>query len=322
MFKYLKSDLYVASKMKATYILPIIALLLIFMNCFLYLRVNFTAFLGEAYTQDVMSSIENTSEEPMSEQMSQSFSMGFNHGYVASSEALEEGEDEEEPEYKAPTLGDIFSGGMLYEEPVSALAVLNLRSSTGILLVSIFGVFLFANWLRGGLSKNILKGNSNRFVPYFSKVITLFIYTVAFNVFQVLVTALFVAMMGKNFELGLNAEFWGFFGLNTLMTFAFACLVVMITTLSKSTALGMDFAIICGTGALQMVIILLELLINHVILDNGKVSIAEHLLSGIVQNYTPDSPKKMIITALVMSAVYLVVSLGVGSFVYRKRDIH
>ena len=71
-----------------------------------------------------------------------------------------------------------------------------------------------------------------------------------------------------------------------------------------------------------MVIVLLELLINHVILDNGKVSIAEHLLSGIVQSYTPDSPKKMIITALVMSAVYLVVSLGVGSFVYRKRDIH
>ena len=322
MFKYLKSDLYVASKMKATYILPIIALLLIFVNCFIYLRVNFGALLGESYTQEVLSSVENSSDEPMSEQYSQSFSMGFNHSYVASSEETEAGETEEVPEYEVPKLSKMFSGGMLYEEPVSATAVLNLRSMTGALLVSIFGVFLFANWLRGGLSKNILKGNANRFLPYFSKVLTLFIYTVAFNVFQLLLSIFFVALMGKGFELGFNAEFWGFFGLNTLMTFAFACLVVLITTLSKSTALGMAFAIVCGTGALQMVIMLLELLINHVILDDGKVSIADHLLSGIIQTYSPDAGKTMIIRALVMSAVYLVVSLGVGSFVYRKRDIH
>ena len=71
-----------------------------------------------------------------------------------------------------------------------------------------------------------------------------------------------------------------------------------------------------------MLIMLLELLINHVILDNGKVSITEHMLSGIITNLTPDAGREMIIKAIVMSAIYIVVSLGLGSVIYRKRDIH
>ena len=327
MFKYLKSDLYVMSKMKATYILPIIAFLLIAMSAIIYLRVDIMALFGGSSTTS-LSTLDYTkdSDEPMSEQYSQvyseSFSAGFDAGYTATGDALETGSDEVDTGYETPKFSKLFSGGLLYDSPATTFAEMQLRGLTGALLVSIFGVFLFSNWLRGGLSKNILKGNSNRFIPFFSKVITLFIYNLAFTLFILLTSFFFVAIMGKSFDLGMTKEFAGYFVLNTFMSFAFACLVIMIATLTKSTALSMAFALICGTGSLSMIIMLIELFINHVILDDGKVSLTEYMISGNLQSLSSEAARGSIIRGVIVTVVYMVVSLVIASFVYRKRDIH
>ena len=326
MIKYLKSDLFVVSKMKATYILPLIAFLMMLLTGLIYIRFNFAALGMGTYSTAMSESMHPDSSIPASESMSNSFVMGFDAGFESSESVMgvdtEEDGQAAEAEYEMPTAKSILGGGLLYESTVCDFYSVVAMSLTNSMIMGIFVALFMGNWLRAGLSKNILKGNSNRFLPFFSKILALFICCIAFNVITYVQAAICVALMGKSLVFGFSAEFVRFFIINTLLLFAFSCIVAMVTTLFKSTALGMVFGIVSGTGLISTGMMLIELLINHVILDNGKVSLTPYLISGQIASYSVDATSKDTRNAIIAIAVFLVISLVSSSLVYKKRDIH
>ena len=328
MIKYLKSDLFVVSKMKATYLLPIIAFLMMLLVGLIYIRFNFSALGMAAYSTEMEQSLHPDNDVPASERMSNSFVMGFDAGFESGEAVMgvdieEDGQVEEtEINYELPTTKSILGGGMLYETSVCDFYSVCVMSLTNAMIMGIFAALFMGNWLRAGLSKNILKGNSNRFLPFFSKILTLLICCIVFNVITYVQAAIVFALMGKSLVFGFSAEFVRFSIINTLLLFTFTCIVAMVTTLFKSTALGMVFGIVSGTGLISTGMMLIELLINHVILDNGKVSLTPYLISGQIQSYTVDATPKDTRIAIIAIAVFLVITLVSSSLVYKKRDIH
>ena len=306
MINYLKSDLYVMLKMRVAYILPIIMLLVMLLSGVIYLRVNLGA-LGMAATMDqAMALQEDNKDAPSSEIMADSFVLGMNAG-----------EEEVTPMMEDESFGKgIFSGGMLYDTDAATFCILMLAGLTGTMLIGIFSTFLFGNWVRSGLSKNILKGNSNRWIPFLSKALVVLIYTIFMVAFILLMGILIFGIMGQGFVFGFTGEFVKAILCTIGLNYAFAMLVGAITVLTKSTGLGMVFDILCGGGFLSMGFMLIELLINHVILDNGTVSLTEYTLTGTIQAATPNAH------ALIVMAIYLVVSVICGGLAYQKRDIH
>lgn len=308
MLKYFTSDLYALKKMKIVYILPIVLIVMVLMSNFITTRLNFAA-IGMKEFENQMAQMEN---EDLDEQLKDSFSVGFNAGFEASTQAYE-------PE--PIKLNELFDGGMAYDSTVADLFVSSISGLTYLMLAAIFAAFFYGSQMKGAYIKNILKANDNRWLAYTSKVLTVFLYAVMFMILTFLVNVFCGAVMCKSFEMGIDGNFFKYVGLQLLLTFGM-CAITGLVAMLTNTGLGMVFAIVAGSGLLNLAYMLIDILVNYAILGDGDFSLSDYLITGNVAAMTLESSGSDIVRAVIVAIAFIAVGFGVGGFYNSKRDIH
>ena len=327
MIDHFRSDLFLMRKMKITYILPIIFLLSSLLVGVIYLRINMAALMdvepatGSSISEDVYLSEDESFGENYMNTISDSFSAGFSSGTEAAS-----GETEEAEESKAERPG-FFSGGTLYESTVCEFFSVITSASTLLMLTGLFAAFLFANDIRGGFRKNMIKINPNRWISFLSKCSTVLVYNILFLIFAFLTALLCIALMGKSVSFGFNTDFFGMLSLRLLTMCAFSMFIALVTCFTKSTALGMVADLVLGMGILDIVFYLLDLLAAFLSMKfNFKIpdgfSLSNYTITGIAASLHPGMSSKLILRAVIVCVVFMVGSTAASGFLNQKRDIH
>ncbi len=323
MIDFFRSDLYLMKKMKVTYILPIIFLLSSLLVGVIYIRINLNALMVEDPTAassisgDVYVDEEGSFGETYVNSLSEGFSAGFN--------AAQEEEVEAEPEETERP--GFFSGGMMYESSVCDFFSVITSASTLLILVGLFAAFLFANDIRGGFRKNMIKINPNRWIPFLSKVATVLVYNILFLIFSFITAFLCIALMGKSIHFDFNLDFFGMLALRLLTMFAFSMLIALITCFTKSTALGMVASLIFGMGILDLVFYFLDLLVAFIGMKldftvPSGFSLSNYTITGIASMLQPGMSSKLILRAVIVCVCFIAVSIFGSGYLNQKRDIH
>ncbi|MCR5804549.1 MAG: hypothetical protein K6G47_09835 [Clostridia bacterium] len=326
MIDHFRSDLFLMRKMKVTYILPIIFLLSSLLVGVVYLRINLNALMvadptsAATLSSDVYVDEDGSFGEEYVNSLSEGFSAGFNA-------AMEEDQAAEEAEAEEVERPGFFSGGVYYESSVCEFFSVITSASTLLILAGLFAAFLFANDIRGGFRKNMIKINPNRWIAFTSKVATVLVYNILFLIYSFFVAFLCIALMGKSIHFGFDLDFFEMLALRLLTMFAFSMLIALITCFTKSTALGMVADLIFGLGVLDLVFYFFDLLIAFIgmklsfELPSG-FSLANYTLTGIASMLHPGMSSKLILRAVVVSVCFMAVSIFGAGYINQKRDIH
>ncbi len=326
MIDHFRSDLYLMRKMKVTYILPIIFLLSSLLVGVIYLRINISALMvADPTTATSLSGDAYIDEEgSFGEEYVNSLSEGFSAGFNAAAEEDSAIEEAEAQEVERP---GFFSGGPYYDSSVCEFFSVITAASTLLILVGLFAAFLFANDIRGGFRKNMIKINPNRWISFLSKVATVLIYNIFFLIFAFLTAFLCVALMGKSIHFDFNLDFFGMLALRLLTMFAFSMFIALITCFTKSTALGMVSSLIFGMGVLDLVFYFFDLLLAFISMKlNFEIpsgfSLSNYTLTGIAAMLQPGMSSRLILRAVIVSVCFIAVSIFGAGYLNQKRDIH
>lgn len=321
MFNYLKSDLYILKKMKITYILPAIFLVLMLFSNFIAMRLNFMALGMNQLQQQQMEQLmtESTADDKgnLGKTMKESFEVGFKAGYESSSKAV----SEEEIELPRMELSKLFSGGALYKATVAEIFETTISGLNLLMFVAIFSAFFYGTQMKGAYMKNILKVNENRWVSYFSKQIVVLIYTVFFFIVAFLTSVLSVALMGKSFVMGFTTDVIPYLGLQLLLTFAMTSITGLVSYVSN-TGFGMVFSIVTGAGLLNLLFMLIDILVNNVIKPGADFATSRYLITGNAASVAMGMDASDMVRPIIVACVFLVIGVFVTGIIHTKKDVH
>lgn len=307
MFNYLRSDFYTLKKLKVIYIVPIVCLCFVLLSNFVAAKVNYAA-LGMDQIEKMMAQ----EDDSISDQMVSGFQVGFEMG------AKSQTQPQKLPEI---TLKDILSGGPLKDSSCCELFAVQATGLTILMMIATFASSYFSGQIKGPYGKNILKASANRWVSYSSKIIVVCVYVAIFFVFNFLVAMFCNATMCESFKLGFSSEFFAFLGVQYLLCVAM-CLITGLVAVLTNSAIGMVFAIVAGSGTLNLLFMLINLLVNKVLFKGAHFDISNYLITGNTAAVNIGTSSENLIRALIVSIAFIAIGYGVTGFINSKRDIH
>lgn len=304
MFNLVKSDLYRMVKSKSTYVIFVIALLLI--------------------------AIQAISTSTILKEMNEDMSV-----VMEELEITETGENETEfydEEEDSITIGnfagletevDMINKG---KAPLAYLLVSGMNTMIMFLMVVIF-VVVFANAdQKNGFIKN-LAGGISRYKIVLSKFICMTIYEVA--IFLGSAAAIFITskiMLEVKYDVmkvvfGDVGDFFKAFGFEFLGHLAAMTVVLAIVTFTRSTAASMAIGIAFASG-LPMIFYKLGTALLQKYLDIPKsFYIGNYVPSGIVQYFRLGIERSIENRMLIVGFAYIIVFLALSMFTIHKKDV-
>ncbi len=298
LFRMTKSELYRASRMKCTYIIPIIMVAIVMLLCFMYMRLDSEQLgLGESvfgtYIED-----EEEREEAMKDDLTNIVTT-----------------DEEEVRS-----GSLIGEGIIYDWKVDNVFNIFTSAADILLLLSIF-VGIFIGMLHStGTDKNMLIASGNRNVLFGARAITIGLYSLVFELLILLSTIVGIAIFGKSVSFDDPVRLIKYTAVSWIMVFTFSMLIMLIGNLVRSQAAAITIGIILAYGVLNMILMLVDILIRK-IFDVDDFALSEYTITGRIQSFRVFSSTGYITKSLIVCGVVLAIITAIQVNINRKRDL-
>ena len=303
--KAFKSELFRISRMKSTYILPAVLLVIVLITNFLYMAIDLYGMLG--FSRDDVEAIQEmgTSAEGYEE----SFMTGFQAGLQAG-----EGIDEEA---EMQILGE----GPFYHESVAVIFTLDVGSLHEILLLAIFiGIFL-GDIYSTGLDKNLNIFAGKRVQLYGIRMLLISAYALILHICTWITSLLSAAVMGESVNLGFGKSFFLYFIITWLLTISFGSIVATMVHFTKSKAAGITLGIILSAGLFSTLISIASLVIQKRFDLTEDFNIGYYTVTHNLASLSLNSDGHFVVRAIICAIVYFALTYISGVLVVRKRDI-
>lgn len=205
-----------------------------------------------------------------------------------------------------------MNGDIDYSEMLGA----QLQSGLLLILVSVFATLFVAAEIRNGFIKNIAGQFRNRGIMVTAKLVAL-----AVQVLILLVTfALFVLFSslifwGNRIVLTSIPELLQLAGLQYLLHFAFACLIIFLCLLSNSPALSMTVGILLCSGLGGLFYGLIDRM------TGDSFHIEDYMLETNISSVGAGVPSDVAVHAVFIGIGYILVTMILSMLTVQKRDI-
>lgn len=215
--------------------------------------------------------------------------------------------------------------GIVSEQPIRAdgtvtsyLDYLYQDMTSGILLIfmTIAVVLFFNREQNSGFIKNIASKSTSRINIYFSKFIVMIAYMLV--AFLVMALAEYICLMihyGGDLTFGKDVlgDFIPKIGVVFLLHIAFISGVAMITTLTKSSTMGITIGMLANTGFSAFLTMPIKALLDF--------DIAKYLVTSNIGNVNLDSGTNVVTHALLVGIITIIVYNVIGCTWFAKKDI-
>lgn len=303
--KAIRSELYRISRMKSTYILPAVLLVIVLVTNFLYMAVDLYGLMG--LSQEQVENIQGmgTSAEGYEE----SFMTGFRAG-LESSQSIQE-----EQEFH------ILGEGPFYHESVPTIFNLDVGSLHEILLLSIFIGLYLGTIYSTGLDKNLNIFAGKRSLLYGVRMLLIASYAMVLHICTWITSILSAAFMGESVNLNMDRSFILYFIITWFLTVAFGSVVAAMVHMTRSKAAGITLGIILSAGLLSTLISVASLIIMKRFELDSDFNLGHFTITNNLASITLTSDGHFVVRAIVCALIYLVMSYLVGVLTVRRRDI-
>ncbi len=303
--KAFKSEFFRISKMKSTYILPAVLVVIVLITNFIYMAVDLYGLMG--FSREDVEAIQQmgTSAEGYEE----SFMSGFQAG-INSTENMQ-----------ADSEFVILGEGPFYDEAVSAIYTLDVGSLHEILLLAIFVGLYIGNIYSTGLDKNLNIFAGKRVLLYGVRMLMISLYALVLHVFTWFSSILSAAWMGAGVDLGIDKAFILYFLITWLLTIAFGSIVASMTHLTRSKAAGITLGVLLSAGLLSTIMSIASLMIQRKFDLDGSFNLGNYTVTQNLAVMNLDSDGHFVVRTIVCALVYFVLTYLSGLLVIRKRDI-
>lgn len=243
--------------------------------------------------------------------------------YDTPAEALEAGWNEAEAEANGETINMQF--GIMADLPVCAdgtitsyLAYLYEDVSSGILLilVTIGAVLFFNREQSSGFVKNIASRSVSRVNIYVSKFISMIMYIIV--TFIAFAVAEYITLMihykgDMTFGMDIMDDFLLKMGIVLLLHIAFISGVIMLTTITRSSTLGITIGMLAATGFSSFITMAIRALLD---LDINK-----YLVQYNITRVDLNSDGDVLTNGLLVGIITIIVYNAIGCTYFAKKDI-
>lgn len=303
--KALKSEIFRISRMKSTYILPVVLMVIVLITNFLYMAIDLYGMMG--FSQEDINAIQGMGTS--AESYEESFMTGFRAG-LETSESIQEGEEFQ-----------ILGEGPFYHESVATIFTLDVGSLHEILLLAIFiGIFL-GDIYSTGLDKNLNIFAGSRMMLFGIRMLLISVYAMILHVFTWITSLLSAAVMGASVDLGFGKSFYLYFIITWILTVAFGSIVSTMVHATRSKAAGITLGIILSAGLLSTLISIASLVIQKRFgLDEG-FNLGFYTVTHNLASLSLHSDGHFVVRAIICALVYFAVTYITGAVIVRKRDI-
>ncbi len=200
----------------------------------------------------------------------------------------------------------------------SYIAYLYEDISSGILLIfmTIAMVLFFNREQNSGFVKNIAAKSVSRASIYFSKFIAMILYMLF--TFVVLAIAEYIALMAYydgdlTFGVDVMGEFLPKLLVVILLHIAFLSGVVMVTTITKSSTMGITIGMLANTGFSSFIVLFIRAKFDF--------DISDYLINYNLTKVNLDSGSDIVNHALLVGIITIIVYNVIGCTWFAKRDI-
>jgi len=311
---FTKMELYRILKMKSTYILAAVMVVLCIFYGFFLMGFNIGGLFGiSSDDYDSYTSMDDIDEN-------------VDNGVYEEEYNIFGGSDSEQVQNdvnnKSNTSSFRWVGeGLYHDNDVAEMFYMNEKSLNGLMLLGIFAGLFFGETYTSGINKNFNRYNKNRWVGPTAKVLAAMVYTFVFQVITWIMSFITCAIWARKLVLGFDKAFFIYFFVAYLISVAFLMTVAFVAILFRTKAGAITYAVIMALGTLDLIIKVGDLIIEYILEIETKFSLADLLLTMNLSRLTLNSSGRDVIVAIVCGLVYLASSYMAGLLLVKKRDI-
>lgn len=302
--KYIKADIYRLLRMKALYILLIVAFVVQAGACYLVTRVNFGAV---GYDNETFIEIaEDTSSSY--ESAAAGFTLGFNTNEELASRHLEK--------------KDLLWGeGICFDTTSIEYYALNLQTGVIIFVNAVLFSLIIGNEYKFGFNMNIVKANGDRKYTVLSKFILAVIECASMFVVVFIYSFILELVYKGRLNFVFKVNYLAYFITEWFMILAITCIFICFCYLFRNKTIPMILSFIIAFDVHSIFFGYIdELLAASNAL--GSFRFSDYLLTELIGGTLYiDSPASVICRGLVLSIFYIIISVGLSVFIYCKRDV-
>lgn len=200
----------------------------------------------------------------------------------------------------------------------SYLAYLYEDVSSGILLIfmTIAVVLFFNREQNSGFIKNIASKSTSRISIYFSKFVSMVLYMLF--TFVVIALAEYFALLAYydgdlTFGMDVMGDFLPRLGIILILHIAFISGVVMVTTITKSSTLGITIGMLANTGFSSFIVLFVRAKLDF--------DLSDYLINYNLTKVNLNSENEVLTHALLVGIITIIVYNIIGCTWFAKRDI-
>lgn len=305
LIKALKAEIYRISRMRCTYVLPIVLVVLVLMINFIYMGVDLYGLMG--YSKEDIETLQEMGTS--AEGYEDSFMTGFQAG-LHSSESIEEG---------APV--KILGEGPFYNESVATIYSLDVGSLYELLLIAIFVGLYIGSIYSTGLDKNLNTFAGSRTLLFGARIFLISLYSLVLHIFTWFISILSAAIMGASVNLEFDKAFILYFLISWLLTISFGCIVASVTHFTRSKAAGITLGIILSAGFLSTIMSVASLMLQRKLGLEGTFNLGNYTVTMNLASLTLFSDGHYVLRAIICAVIYFLCAYITGVMVVSRRDI-
>ena len=296
MFNYIKMDLYRMMRSMYTWV----SLALIAGLCF------FASWVDGLVMQEGIGSEES----------------GFAQGFMDGLEEEEASQETDEIKVNIMIGPQMDTTGVADGEVINIDTAIIADISSGLfsIVFSIFVVLFVNAEQKNGFIKNIGK-LKNRWMLCISKIAVIAVYLFGSMLIWCLGRFVFGIFMYEQ-ELAIESlvKFFPRIGALYLLNLALGCLMLMLVTISRSTALGITIGVLIPTGFVALFYVPIDFCI-HKVESLAKVSISDYMLDTNMNRVLMAASSQTVRNAAIVGCVWLIATVVLSIWVKNKRDI-
>ena len=290
MLNIIKMDLYKVFKMRSFYVVNILAIVFGVIMAMNMVPTSFETSTSESVAienVDKSSSGSDTKDEP-----------GANIGIQVDTSGI-----------KDVTQNAVFVYGQL------------LSSGIYVLFSVIFVIIFVSSENKNGYIKNIGGQVKHRRQLFISKMITVGVYTVLFDVLMFLVEIIVWMICLKKLSLG-EGSFSGYISFiifQVLLQYTFMMVCATIEVVTKSRVFGMTTAVCLSTGMGTIICMAIDAGVKRI--TGFEIALEKYLITTKINSIAPGISMTQQTKLVVFIVIYLAVAAAVGMISMEKRDL-
>lgn len=188
---------------------------------------------------------------------------------------------------------DTDEGWVVGNVNIAEFTIVALKSSLTLILITIFTAMFVNAENKNGYIKNIAGQVGLKGKLIFAKLPAIFIFNVIIFALTYLTNAIAVQLIIGNADVSITSDNLKLLLVALLLHFAFSCLIMLLTTWTRSNAFGMTMGIIFASGLFSLLTSLLDKLINMIDgIDNFMIE--KYTLSYSITHLSIDTMDTMI----------------------------